>query len=225
MNASYAKTLILLVIPVIMIVLMLKGWNLIAILVVCDLEGIVLCLALGFIDFETMASAVGPIGAGMTGMLNVILFSFFIFALLEMLTRSGVFDIMLEKASGMSKTPRQTELICVLLCVVGSIASGAASITILFIGPIVHKLMQQHHIEPTQGANIIDGFSTALAGIVPYNPVGMNVVSPAIASGVVGENFSFLDYLPYNFHSMMLILLFGASILTGFGRKFEAEKP
>ena len=223
-DVFYAKTLVLLVIPVIMIILMLKGWNLIATLIVCDLAGIVLCLVFGFIDLETMVSAAGPIGAGMTGMLNVILFSFFIFALLEMLTRSGVFDIMLEKASGMSKTPRQTELVCVILCVAGSVAIGAASITILFVGPIVHKLMQQHNIERTRGSNIIDGLSTALAGVVPYNPVGMNAVSLAIASGVVGENFSFLDYLPYNFHSMMLIVLFGLSILTGFGRRFEDAK-
>ena len=131
---------------------------------------------------------------------------------------------MLQKATKLSRTPRQAELVCVGMCIIGSFAIGAASITILFIGPIVRKLLQQHNIERTRGSNIIDGFSTALAGIVPYNPVGMNAVSLAIASGVVGESFSFLNYLPYNFHSMMLILLFGLSVLTGVGRKFE-ERP
>lgn len=220
-DASYAKSLVLLVIPVIMIVLMLKGWNLIATLVVCDLVGFVACLALGLITPAVMFSAEGPIGAGMTSMLNVICFSFFIFALLEMLTRSGVFELLLQKSSGISKTPRSAELTCVLLCVVGSVAIGAASITILFVGPIVRKLLQPHHLEITRGSNIMDGICTALGGCVPYNPISMNAVSLAIASGVVGESFSFLDYLPYNFHSMMLILLFVLSILTGIGRRFE----
>ena len=63
--------------------------------------------------------------------------------------------------------------------------------------------------------------ATGLAGIVPYNPVGLNAVSLAIASGVVSESFSFLDYVPYNFHSWLLILLFLLSAITGIGRHFE----
>ena len=220
-DASYAKALALLIIPVIMIILMLRGWNLIATLIVCDLVGIVLCLCLGLIDLGTMCAAEGPIGAGMSGMLNVICFCFFIFALLEMLTRSGVFELLMQKATGMSKTPRSAELVCVGLCIIGSVAIGAASVTILFVGPMIRKILEPHHLERTRGSNLMDGFSTALGGCVPYNPISMNAVSLAIASGVVGESFSFLDYLPYNFHSMMLVILFGLSILTGIGRRFE----
>lgn len=223
-DASYAKTLILLVIPVIMIFLMLKGWNLIATLLTCDIVGMALCIGLGFIDIEKMCSAAGPIGAGIGGMLNVICFSFFIFALLEMLTRSGVFEVMLDKAAVFSKTPCSAELVCVALCILGSVAIGAASITILFVGPIVYKILQPHNIARTRGANIMDGIATSLGGCVPYNPISMNAVSLAIASGVVGESFSFLDYLPYNFHSIMLFVLFMLSVITGVGRRLEKKE-
>ena len=230
-DPSYAKTLVMLVIPVIMIILMLRGWNLISTLIVCDLVGFVLCLVFGFLDVPTLFSATGPIGAGLTGMLNVICFSFFMFALLEMLKRSGVFDMLLEKLNNASKTPRQAELVTILLSVIGSVAIGAASISILFVGPVVRKLLQTHNIERTRGSNLMDGISTGLAGIVPYNPVGLNAVSLAIASGVVSESFSFLDYVPYNFQSWLLILLFLLSAITGIGRRFEKsaapapEKP
>ena len=230
-DPAYAKTLVMLVIPVIMIILMLRGWNLISTLIVCDLVGFVLCLVFGFLDVPTLFSATGPIGAGLTGMLNVICFSFFMFALLEMLKRSGVFDMLLEKLNNASKTPRQAELVTILLSVIGSVAIGAASISILFVGPVVRKLLQTHNIERTRGSNLMDGISTGLAGIVPYNPVGLNAVSLAIASGVVSESFSFLDYVPYNFHSWLLILLFLLSAITGIGRRFEKsaapapEKP
>ena len=220
-DASYAKTLIMLVIPVIMIILMLKGWNLIGTLIVCDLVGFVLCLVFGFIEPAKMVDAAGPIGAGLTGMLNVICFSFFMFALLEMLTRSGVFDIMLGKLHNASKTPRQAELVTILICFVGSVAIGAASITILFVGPLVRKLLETHNIERTRGSNLMDGISTGFAGLVPYNPVCLNAVSLAIASGVVGESFSFLDFIPYNFQSIMLIVLFTFSAITGVGRRFD----
>lgn len=220
-DPAYAKTLVMLVIPVIMIILMLRGWNLISTLIVCDLVGFVLCLVFGFLDVPTLFSATGPIGAGLTGMLNVICFSFFMFALLEMLKRSGVFDMLLEKLNNASKTPRQAELVTILLSVIGSVAIGAASISILFVGPVVRKLLQTHNIERTRGSNLMDGIATGLAGIVPYNPVGLNAVSLAIASGVVSESFSFLDYVPYNFQSWLLILLFLLSAITGIGRRFE----
>ena len=158
-DPAYAKTLVMLVIPVIMIILMLRGWNLISTLIVCDLVGFVLCLVFGFLDVPTLFSATGPI--------------------------------------------------------------GAASISILFVGPVVRKLLQTHNIERTRGSNLMDGIATGLAGIVPYNPVGLNAVSLAIASGVVSESFSFLDYVPYNFHSWLLILLFLLSAITGIGRHFE----
>ena len=141
--------------------------------------------------------------------------------LLEMLKRSGVFDMLLEKLNNASKTPRQAELVTILLSVIGSVAIGAASISILFVGPVVRKLLQTHNIERTRGSNLMDGIATGLAGIVPYNPVGLNAVSLAIASGVVSESFSFLDYVPYNFQSWLLILLFLLSAITGIGRRFE----
>ena len=62
-DPAYAKTLVMLVIPVIMIILMLRGWNLISTLIVCDLVGFVLCLVFGFLDVPTLFSATGPIGA------------------------------------------------------------------------------------------------------------------------------------------------------------------
>lgn len=220
-DASSAPTLVMLLIPVVMVILMLRGWNLIGTLLVCDMLGFVLILVFGFVDVPTLLSASGPIGAGLTGMLNVICFSFFMFAMLEMLNRSGVFGLMLEKIANTAKTPRQAELVSALIITVSSFATGAASISILFVGPVVRSILKQHNVEKTRGANILDGIGTALAGIVPYNPVGLNAVSLALASGVVAEGFSFLNYLPYLFQSYMLIILFGLSIITGIGRKFE----
>lgn len=220
-TADSAATLVMLIVPVIMVILMLRGWNLVGTLLVCDMVGFVLILVFGFIDTASVFAADGPIGAGLTGMLNVICFSFFMFALLEMLNRSGVFEIMLEKVAAKATTPRKAEGLAAIIEIIAGFAIGAASVSILFVGPVVRKILKQHNIEKTRGANIIDGFGSAFAAIVPYNPVGLNAVSLAIASGVVAEGFSFLDYLPYLFQSYMLIILFTLSIITGIGRRFE----
>lgn len=220
-SSDSAVTLVMLIVPVIMVFLMLRGWNLVGTLLVCDMVGFVLILVFGFIDTASSFAADGPIGAGLTGMLNVICFSFFMFALLEMLNRSGVFEIMLEKVAAKATTPRKAEGLAAIIEIIAGFAIGAASVSILFVGPVVRKILKQHNIEKTRGANIIDGFGSAFAAIVPYNPVGLNAVSLAIASGVVAEGFSFLDYLPYLFQSYMLIILFTLSIITGVGRRFE----
>ena len=220
-DASSALTLVMLIVPVIMVILMLKGWGLVGTLLVCDIVGFLFILIFGFIDKPTVFSASGPIGAGLTGMLNVICFSFFMFALLEMLSRSGVFGMLLDKVAKTATTPQKAEWLTVVIEIIAGFAIGAASISILFVGPVARSILKQHNIERTRGANIIDGIGTAFAGIVPYNPVGLNAVSLAIASGVVAEGFSFLNYLPYLFQSYMLIILFCLSIITGIGRRFE----
>lgn len=218
-EATTGKPLVMLIIPVVMVVLMLRGLDLIGTLLICDILGFILILVFNFIEPAVLFSAGGPIGAGLTGMLNVICFAFFMFALLEMLGRSGVFDILLEKVIHVAKTPRKAEGVSIVIEIVASFAIGAASVSILFVGPVVRRILKEHNIAKSRGANLIDGFGTAFAGIVPYNPVGLNAVSLAIASGVVAEGFSFLDYLPYLFQSYMLILLFGLSVITGIGRK------
>lgn len=220
-DSGSAMTLLMLVIPVIMVFLMLRGWNLVGTLLVCDMIGFVFLLAFGFVEPAKLIAADGPIGAGLTGMLNVICFSFFMFALLELLNRSGELDKLMEGISRKATTPRKAEGLSAVIEIVAGFAIDAASVSILFVGPIVRKILGQHNIEKTRGSNIIDGFGTAFAGIVPYNPVGLNAVSLAIASGVVADGFSFLDYLPYLYQSYMLIILFTLSIITGIGRRFE----
>ncbi len=223
-DASSAPTLIMLTVPVVMVFLMLKGLGLIGTLLVCDILGFLFILIFGFVDKSVLFSAGGPIGAGLTGMLNVICFSFFMFALLEMLNRSGIFGMLMKKIAKHASTPQKAEWLTALIEVVAGFAIGAANISILFVGPVARSILKQHNIEKTRGANIIDGFGTAFMGIVPYNSVALNAVSLAIASGVVAEGFSFLNYLPYLFHSYMLIILFSLSIITGIGRRFDSNQ-
>jgi len=220
-DGTDAITLIMLAIPVIMVILMLHGWNLVGTLLVCDMLGVVFCLVFGFIKPSVMVSAEGPLGLGLTSMLNVICFCLFMFALLELLKRSGVFGLLIKKMEAKTKTPRQAELLTIGFEVIGGACIGAASVSILFVGPVVRKILQKQGIERTRGSNLLDGFGTSLGGLIPYNPMSLNAVSLALASGAVASSFSFIDYIPYLFHSYFLMLLFLLSVITGIGRRFE----
>ena len=143
------------------------------------------------------------------------------FALLELLKRSGVFGLLIKKMEAKTKTPRQAELLTIGFEVIGGACIGAASVSILFVGPVVRKILQKQGIERTRGSNLLDGFGTSLGGLIPYNPMSLNAVSLALASGAVASSFSFIDYIPYLFHSYFLMLLFLLSVITGIGRRFE----
>ena len=74
LDGSTLPALVLLVLPVIMVVLMRLGWDLMSTLIICNLTGMVLNLVLGTIGFTVMFSASGPISAGMSGMMTLVLY-------------------------------------------------------------------------------------------------------------------------------------------------------
>lgn len=222
-NASF-KPLLLLVLPVIMVFMMRKGWDLTGTLVTCNVAGIILNLILGTINFDLMFSVEGPIFAGMNGMMVLVLYVLLLFQVLEILISSGSFDVIGEKLLKVCKTPRSAELVCYGIASVGSAAAGGSGIAIVFFGSLVRKITKTFGIDRCRGANILDGVACGATGLMPHgNPVNVTL-------GVVmtlenfDPNFSFMNILPYNFHCWGLLIIFLLSILTGIGRKFEDTK-
>ena len=95
---------------------------------------------------------------------------------------------------------------------------------IVFFGSLVRKITKTFHIDRCRGANILDGVACGATGLMPHgNPVNV-VLGVVLTLENFDPNFSFLNILPYNFHCWGLLILFLLSILTGIGRKFEAEE-
>ena len=222
-DASKAPSLVLLILPVIMAVLMTKGVGLVSTMLICNMLGIILNLALGLIPFSTMVSADGPVVAGISGMSGLILFCIVLFAVLEITKRSGAFDSLINGIHKKCDTPQKAELACCGMTIFGMIAIAASTANIIIVGPFVRQLTKKFNIARTRGANIADGLSTAFGGIVPYNSSFLLCMSLAMASGAVASSFSFKEVLPYCFHSYGLIILYVGSAITGIGRKFEKQ--
>ncbi len=67
----------------------------------------------------------------------------------------------------------------------------------------------------------MDGTACGISGILPYGSCMLLCLN--FSQGVVPEDFSFIDVVPYSFHSMFLLVLFFFSILTGIGRRFDEK--
>lgn len=215
------KPLILLVLPLLMVVLMKKGWDLVGTLIICNVTGIVLNLVLGTIGAGSMIDVEGPIFAGMNNMMVLVLYVLLLFQVLEILMSSGAFDALGSGIMKFCKTPRSGELACYGIASLGSLASGGSGIAIIFFGSLVRKITKTFGIERTRGANILDGVACGATGLMPHgNPVNVTM-GIILTLENFDPNFSFMDIMPYNFHCWGLLIIFLLSIITGIGRRFE----
>lgn len=222
MEGADMKTLLMLIMPILMIVLIKKGFDLVGTLIVCNLVGMVLGIVLGCIPFARMFANDGPIGAGLTGMMMLVLYCIWIFMILEILNVSGAFDTMMNALLKKCKTPRSGELAGMAMTAVTTAAAGGSSPAIIFCGPMVRSVAKSFGIEKTRGANILDGTACGVSGLLPYGSCMMLCLG--IAEGITPAGFSFANIVPYSFHSMFLLILFFLSIMTGIGRRFEKEE-
>lgn len=219
LDAVNLKSLVMIVMPLLMIFLMKKGYDLVATLAICDIVGMILGLVTGCIPMAQMLSNEGPIGGGISGASAMLMYIMLLFQILEILNASGAFETMMHGLLKFCKTPRSGELAGMIMTAVTTAAAGGSSPAIIFCGPMVKNVAQTFNIEKTRGANILDGTSCGVSGLLPYGSCVMLCLS--VAEGIAPAGFSFVNIIMYNFHSMLLLVLFFLSIMTGIGRRFN----
>ena len=57
--------------------------------------------------------------------------------------------------------------------------------------------------------------------MVPHGVNTLTALALALGTGVVGESFNLMSFIPYNFFCIGLIVVYWVAILTGIGRKTE----
>lgn len=219
-DASAALSLIMLVIPVIMIIMMLRGAELVPVLLVCNILGIVLNLVCGFLTVEGLISVTdGPIVKGIEGMIGVIIFTVFIMIENGFLKASGLFEVLLEKLGTICDSPRKSELVSMIFIAVVVMITASGTVSIVVAGPIVYELFKKFNIDRHRGANFLDGTACGVGAILPWNNSVLIMLGLAVATGIVADGFSPLNFMPYSFHPIMLLLVYVISAITGLWRK------
>ena len=220
-DPSSAKSLVFLLVPVVLVLLMYKGWGLVSALLLSNVLVIFFSLVLGVLDPAVLFSDDSPIASGMGSMANVAIVSCLIVMMIQIPTKSGAMDAFASWIITKCRTIRSAELIAYFMAIFGVVATHSSTNTIIFTGPFVRTLMDDYKDEAdhSRSANILDATACGTNGLIPHgNPA---LVITGVATGVAGvpATFSFLDFLPYNFHCWGLLIIFFLSIMTGIGRK------
>lgn len=223
-DPTYAKSLVFLVIPVAIMVMMVRGANLVQALMVTNLIGFALFIILGFGSIDSIFGKDGVIASGISGMANAATFMFFIYIVANIIREAGVLEHVLTGVKKAAKTPRSAEIMAGGITLVGSLLIGGATSTMSMVGAVIRELLKPFKIARDRSANILDGMCCGVGGLLPHNSSAVLLSGLAISSGLVGEGFSPLDFLFYNYHCMALVVIYWFAVLTGWGRTFETDE-
>ena len=187
------------------IIFALLGMNVFAVLA----SGIGLAGVIGLIDGSfTMMSFVQAIGDGMAGMFEMALLAILIAGMVEVIKHNGGIDYLLNLATRKIKTKRDAQFAMAGLVSLTDLSTANNTIAIMIAGPLAKDIATEYDIEPRKAASIIDIFSCAVQGIIPY---GAQLI---VAAGVAG--ISPVLIMPYAFYPILIAICGIIAIVIGY---------
>ncbi len=223
-DGTYLSSLVFLILPVLIIVIMLRGGGLFTALIISEIIGIIMLFAFGFETPASLVAADGLIFNAFNGMINSIIFILFIFIMVSIIKNAGVLDALLNYMRKFAGSERSAEIAGGAMVSIMSVAISSGTSAIAFCGPIIRQLMRPFKVNRARSANILDGLRCGMGYLVPTNPGCLQLAGFAVAAGAVAEGYSAISFVGFNFHSMALFLVFWFAIITGWGRKHETDE-
>lgn len=184
------------IVPYIAVILSsLLGLNVILVL----LGGSVIASMIGLVygDFDLIGLC-SSIANGVMGMGELIIISLLIAGTIAIIKENGGIEYILNKGLKKFKNKRNAELGIGVLAAVVDMCTANNTIAIVTVGPIAKNISDEVDLEPKRVAGIMDMFSCAFQGIIPY---GAQLISAAGLAAI--SPFSIMQYLFYPY--LMLI--------------------
>ena len=223
-DGTYVSSLVFLILPVLIVIIMLRGGGLFTALLISEILGILMLFVFGFETPATLVASDGLIYNAFSGMLNSIIFILFIFIMVSIVKNAGLLEALLNRMRKYANSARSAEIVGGAMVSGMSVAMSSGTSAIAFCGPILRQLMRPFKVDRARSANILDGLGCGMGYLVPTNPGCLQLAGFAVAAGAVAEGYSAISFVGYNFHSMALFLVFWFAILTGWGRRIETDE-
>lgn len=178
------------IIPYILVIATaLLGLNVIIVL----LLGILSSGLIGFIfgSFDILGFF-NSISSGIAGMSELIIISILIAGTIEIIKYNGGIDFILNKGLKNFKSKRGAEYGIATLVSLVDICTANNTVAIVTVGPIAKDISNKYDLEPKRVAGILDMFSCAFQGVIPY---GAQLISAAGLAAI--SPFSIMRFLFY----------------------------
>lgn len=198
---------------ILVIVLSLIGINVIFVMSLGVVSGMIIGIIHG--DF-TFIGSFAIIHTGMTWMEDMALIAVLVGGMVALMNYLGGIDWLLYKLTKRTKTARGGELSIAALVSIMDIATTNNTISIIASGPIARDIADQFGIARERVASILDLFSAAFNGLLPY--AGQMLVAGGLAK------ISPMSILPYVWYCMLMLVFGTFFILIGWPKFISKEK-
>ncbi|MBQ8061915.1 MAG: Na+/H+ antiporter NhaC family protein [Bacteroidales bacterium] len=191
------------------IILALCGINVLVVLAL----GLALCGIIGFADGLTWTGFLSSVGEGIADMGELIIVTMLAGGMLELIRQNGGLDFIIKGLTKGIKGKRGAEFSIAALVGVSNLCTANNTIAILTTGHIAKDITDRFKLDPRKTASILDTFSCAVQGLIPY---GAQLL---MASGFTG--ISATEIIPYLFYPFILLGVACLSILFRLPRRFS----
>lgn len=219
-SSEYARTCVMLIVPVILIVLVMRGIDLVSSLIICIVMGTVISLGMGFFSLHDLVLESGPIISGINGMSGIIIFVLLAFCLVGFTKEAGAFDDLLNSVARICKKAWQVEVACILTIMLAVGCCATTTPAMIMTGSLVKQLYADFDIDRRRAANVLDAITCSTAGILPYTT---GVMLMCTLAREYTTDFSIISVSMFSFHSIALVGIYLLCAFTGLFRKKDSE--
>ncbi|MEA5002295.1 MAG: Na+/H+ antiporter NhaC family protein [Christensenella sp.] len=202
----------------------LVGLNVVLVLV----SGIVLSLVIGLFSGAILPQQIfsviagGPDGTGgIVGMYDITVISILVAGIIGLVKENGGIDFILHSIRRVVKTKKGAQLGIAALSSMVDVATANNTVAIVIAGPIAKDIADEFNIEPKRTASLLDIFTSAWQGILPY---GAQLLYAAAGATAAGLALTPMDIIPFLFYPVLMGVSALIWILTGIGDKPRKKK-
>ena len=226
--AYNAKSLLMIIVPVVVITFCLLKQHLLVALSAGVILGIIVGLVSGLYQFSDIFSYPGGWTVGglfidaITGTVGTVFMLYGVFMLLGIMQASGMIDEIGDVVIRMAKGKRSTEAITGLSVVIMGWVTGVTAVGMVAMGDIIKTLGEKYGVNKYRRANLMDCMGLSLTALAPWT---VHAVLPAsLANGSAAVNLTPLTIVTHNFYCIALVIIMVIAIITKYGANNDPEK-
>ncbi len=195
---------------IIVLVTAMTGLNVMAVLAL----GLVSCAVIGLSDGSyDIYGLFSSMGDGILVMSELIIVTVLAAGLLAVIKEAGGINFIIEKMTRRISGKRGAELSIGFLVALVDICTANNTIAILTVGDISKHISLKYGVDPRKAASILDTFSCAMQGLIPY---GAQIL---IASGLA--KVAPIEIIPHLYYPVLMGVIGIVCILIRYPKKYS----
>lgn len=205
-NVEYLKILPYLAV----LITAIAGMNVMAVLTI----GVILSGAIGiFVGGYNLIGWMEAMGQGIAGMGELVIIAMLAGGMLEIIRENGGIDYLISKLTSRVNSKRGAELSIAALVSMVNVCTANNTVAILTVGGISKKICDKYGIDNRKAASILDTFSCAVQGLLPYG------VQMLLAAGLA--NINPMQIIPYLYYPVAIGIAAFVAIIFRLPRRYS----